>query len=263
LNRHARPGSWLLVLFAAFLTSGCMESCTGTPTQPFEVLAVKAPGEGAAGVFTNTSLLLELAHAVDSSSITEASAYLAEIDPAGMETGVTVDVARVVPESAPRFLVLDPVSDLLGSTRYVARLNSAVRSRDGAALPDYHHPFTTAPAGDQVFHPVVSSFSPAEGEVIECAAPVVIRFGAGTPIDPRTIDETSVTLATPVGLVAYRMEYAPTSITLRPILEWTSGAAHTLTLDGARILNLWGQTLLAGPDAGLQLHFTVASPCRY
>jgi hypothetical protein len=251
----------LLLAVAILWSGGCMEACTGTPPQPFEVLAIRAPGEGGAGVFTNTALLLELAQAVEPSSVTEASAYLAETDATGVETGVRVEVSRVVPEAGPRFVVLDPVADLRGSTGYVARLTSAVTSLEGKTLPDYAHPFTTAPAGDQVFHPVVSSSSPAEGETIGCTDLVTVRFGAGTPVDPRTIDAASVKLTAAGSDVVYRVEYSPAWLTLRPVFQWTPGAAHTLTLDGNRIRNLWGQTLLAGSGTALELHFTAATQC--
>lgn len=258
-TRHRRL---LLLLATTWIAPGCeIAPAMPPPPGPFEVLAIHAPGENAVGVFINTAILVELRYPVAPASITPASVYLAEADANGMETGVTVDVARVVAAAAPRFVVLDPTARLRGSTRFVVRLTPAVTSSDGQALADYRHPLSTAGAGDDVFHPVVSGYSPTDDQTIGCTDPVVIRFAAGTPIDPRTIDAVSVALTTAAGAVAYQVEYLPTSLTLRPGPRWTAGAAHTLTLDGNRILNLWDHTLRAGPSADFDLRFSVAGQC--
>ena len=188
-------------------------------TNPAPTVTATTPADGATSVPVNTSPTATFSRAMTASTLIAGGT--ATLRPAAGGAAVT---ASVTYDSANFRVIINPTADLLAGTTYTARVSTAARAADGAALAsDVSWSFTTMAA------PTVTAVVPADGAT-GVALGVSPTATFSRPMTVGTLTAATATV-TPEGgsAVAAVVTYdaANNRVTINPNADLVPGTTYT------------------------------------
>lgn len=183
-----------------------------------------APSNGAADVSVSTSVSIKFSEALDPASVSSSSIVVTR---AGGNVSGAINY-----DAASSTVTFVPTSALQNDVLYTLTVSTAVRDVAGNSLAfAFSSTFRTsaAPPAVDVIAPTVLSSTPANGSV-NVAANTQLRVSFSEPINPSTINGSTIFLSGPSGIVSGTVSYdnSTLSATFVPAATLQNNANYTL-----------------------------------